>query len=78
VLKSSNGRFSGLNHQNFEFFGLTAKSPNHTGLIYVKSPELNIASLGPFKAKFLIETHKTHKFTCLVFLAKAVSYRGHV
>jgi hypothetical protein len=42
---------SGLNHENFEYFGLVSKSPIHTGLICVKTPEPNISSLGPFKAK---------------------------
>ncbi len=34
---------------NFWFFGLVPKSPIHTGLIYVKTSEPNISSLGPFK-----------------------------
>jgi hypothetical protein len=47
ALKST--RFSSLNHQNFEFFGLFPKSPNHTGLIGVKTLEPDISSLGHFK-----------------------------
>ncbi len=49
VLKSTNWRFSSLNHANFDFFGLGPKSPTHTGLIWVKTPEPNISSLGSFK-----------------------------
>jgi hypothetical protein len=44
VLKSTNWRFSSLNHPNFDFFGLDPKSPTHTGMICVKTPELNISS----------------------------------
>jgi hypothetical protein len=49
VLKSIKWRFSSLNHQNFEFFGLVTKSPTQTDLICVKTLEPNISSLGPFK-----------------------------
>ncbi len=49
--KDSLGRFSSLNHQNFGFFGLPPKSPIHTGLICVKTPQPNI-SLGPFKLMY--------------------------
>jgi hypothetical protein len=48
ALKSTNWRFSGLNHPDFRFVGLVLKSPTHTGLICVKFPEPNISSLGPF------------------------------
>jgi hypothetical protein len=48
-LKSTNWRFSSLNHQNYEFFGLVPKSPTHTGLICVKTTEPNISNLGLFK-----------------------------
>jgi hypothetical protein len=34
--KSTKWRFSRLNHQNFEFFGLVSKSPTQTGLICAK------------------------------------------
>jgi hypothetical protein len=47
ALKST--KISSLNHQKFEFFGLFPKSPNHTGLIGVKTLEPNISSLGHFK-----------------------------
>jgi hypothetical protein len=58
ALKSTKRRFSGLNHKIFEFFYLGPRSPTDTGLIYVKTLEPNISSLGPFKyvekdAKFI-------------------------
>ncbi len=46
ALKSTNWRFSGLNHPNFGFFDLVPKSPTHTILICVKTPEPTISSLG--------------------------------
>ncbi len=46
---STKQRFSSLNHQNLEFFGLVPRSPAHTGLICVKTLEPNISSLGPYK-----------------------------
>jgi hypothetical protein len=49
ALKSTKWRFSSLNHQNFEFFGLVPKSPNHSGMICVKTLEPNISGLGHFK-----------------------------
>jgi hypothetical protein len=39
--------FSSQNHQNFVFFGLVPKSPIHTGLICVRTPEPKISSLSP-------------------------------
>jgi hypothetical protein len=48
ALKSAKWRFSGLNHQNVDFFGLVPKSPTRTGLICAKILEPNISSLGPF------------------------------
>jgi hypothetical protein len=46
--KYTKRRFSSLNHQNFEFFGLVHKSPTHTGLICEKkNPILEYLKLGP-------------------------------
>jgi hypothetical protein len=50
ALKRTNRRFSSLNHQNFEFFGLVPRSSTRTGLICVKTLNPNISSLGPFKS----------------------------
>ncbi len=47
--KSKKWRFSSLNHQNFELFGLVHKSPTHTGLICEKTLNSNILSLDPLK-----------------------------
>jgi hypothetical protein len=47
--KSTNWRFSSLNQQNFEFFGLVPKSPTHTGLICVKKTRSRNLKLGPLK-----------------------------
>jgi hypothetical protein len=54
ALKSTKRRFSSLNHQNFEFFGLVPRSPTHTGLICGKTLEPNISSLGPFKKMVIL------------------------
>jgi hypothetical protein len=48
ALKSTNLRFSDINHPTVGLFGLVPKSPTHTGLICVKTMEPNISSLGPF------------------------------
>jgi hypothetical protein len=55
ALKSTKWRFSSLNHQNFEFFGLVPKSPSQTGLICVKILEPNISSFGPLTLSFSSE-----------------------
>ncbi len=52
ALISTKRRFSSLNHQNIEFFGLVPRSPTHTGLICVKTLEPNISSLGPFNGQW--------------------------
>ncbi len=50
--KSTNWRLSGRNHKKVHNFLLVTKSPTHTGMIYVKTPEPNISSLGLFKGRW--------------------------
>jgi hypothetical protein len=50
-LKIQNGDFQAKNHKLLKFFDLVPKSPTHTGMICVKTPEPNISCLAPFKIK---------------------------
>ncbi len=77
ALKSTKRWFSGLNHQNFDFFGLVYKSPTHTGLTCVKTLEPKISSLGPVTT---CNTHalRNHLFKIITVILHSKTYFEHV